>query len=610
MTPEAQLVFAIIGGATVLFVSGKVRLDITALLVVLALMLSGVLTVKEAVSGFGDPIILILAGLFVVGEALIQTGVAYRVGDWLADLGGASEARLLALLMLATAGLGSAMSSTGVVAIFIPIVLRIASATGRSPSRLLMPVSYGALISGMLTLIATPPNLVVNDVLHDSGAETFSLFSFAPVGLGVLVAAIAYMLLVGRRILGEQTPSSHDEQTGTGISMRELGERYGVLDAIHALLVEEGSPLIDRSPAEAEISDEWHAYVLARERKERFLTAIVPVTRDTRFKAGDLLLVKVAASELPRFAEENRLREVSLTGSVGKRARESFGVAEVLIPPESKYIGESVHDIELRTRFGLTALGLRRRGKNVEEEPMSEPFKSGDTILVAGGWKQIKVLESDPRNLVLLTVPKEIKQAVPMSSHAPVAFFILAAMVVFLVLEPIPMLATILIAALALVATGCLTMERAYESMSWSTLVLVAGLLPLALALDKTGGMELVASGLVSSIGGLGPYGILTVVFFVTAGLGMFVSNTATAVLVAPLAIRLAAELGVEPQALAVMVVMGASASFVTPVSSPVVALVVSPGNYRFTDFVKVGAPLVFITWIVSLAITPLLFPM
>jgi len=253
---------------------------------------------------------------------------------------------------------------------------------------------------------------------------------------------------------------------------------------------------------------------------------------------------------------------------------------------------------------------LRRKGKNVEKEPMSEPFKAGDTVLVAGSWKRIKVLESDPRNLVLLTVPKEIKQAVPMSSHAPVAFLILAAMVVFLVLEPIPMLAMILIAALALVATGCLTMERAYQSVSWSTLVLVAGLLPLALALEKTGGMQFVASGLLSSVGGLGPYGILTVVFFLTAGLSMFLSNTATAVLVAPLAVRLAAELGYEPQALAVMVVMGASAAFVTPVSTPVVALVVAPGNYRFTDFVKVGTPLVFITWIVSLAITPLLFPL
>lgn len=609
MTPEAQLVFAVLGVATVLFVSGKVRLDITALLIVLALMLSGILTVNEAVSGFGDPIILILAGLFVVGEALIQTGVAYRVGDWLADLGGASEARLLVLLMLASAGLGSVMSSTGVVAIFIPVVLRIASATGRSPSRLLMPVSYGALISGMLTLIATPPNLVVNGALEDANADAFSLFSFAPVGLGVLIAAILYMVLVGRRILGEPTPPS-SEETSTSVSMSELGERYGILNTLHAMLVEEGSPLIDCSPAEAAIADEWDAYVLACERKERFLTSVVPVTRDTRFKAGDLLLVKVAPSEMLRFVEANRLREVPLVGSISKRARESFGAAEVLIPPESKFIGESVHDMQLRTRFGLTALGLRRKGKNIEEDPMSENFKAGDTLLVAGGWKQIKLLESDPRNLILLTVPKEIKEAVPMSSHAPVAFLILAAMVVFLVVEPIPMLATILIAALALVATGCLTMERAYESVSWSTLVLVAGLLPIALALEKTGGMQVVASGLMSSVGGLGPYGILTVVFFLTAGLSMFLSNTATAVLVAPLAVRLAAELSYEPQALAVMVVMGASAAFVTPVSTPVVSLVVAPGNYRFTDFVKVGTPLVFITWIVSLAIAPLLFPL
>ena len=608
MTTEAQLVFAILGVATVFFVSGKVRLDITALLIVLALMLSGILTVKEAVSGFGDPIILILAGLFVVSEALIQTGVAYRVGDWLADLGGASEARLLVLLMVASSGLGSVMSSTGVVAIFIPIVLRIASATGRSPSRLLMPVSYGALISGMLTLIATPPNLVVNDVLEDAGADGFSLFSFAPIGLGVLVAAVLYMVLVGRRILDEPTPPS-GEETRPGISMIELGERYGILSALHGLRVENDSPLIDRSPADAAIANEWDAYVLACVRKERFLTTVIPVTGDTRFKAADLLLTTVALNDVQRFAEANRLSEVPLERSVDNRAHERFGAAEVLVPPESKHIGESVHDIRLRTRFGLTALGLRRKGENIEEEPMSEPLKAGDTMLVAGGWKQIELLESDPRNLMLLSVPKEVQQAVPMSSHAPVAFLILAAMVVSLVLEPIPMLATILIAALAVVATGCLTMERAYESMSWSTLVLVAGLLPVALALEKTGGMQVVASGLMSSVGGLGPYGILTVVFFLTSGLSMFLSNTATAVLVAPLAVHLAAELGYEPRAFAVMVVMGASAAFVTPVSTPVVALVVAPGKYRFTDFVKVGTPLVFITWIVSLAVTPLLFP-
>ena len=607
MTSEALLVFAILGVATALFVSGKVRLDVTALLVVLALVLSGILTVDEAVSGFGDPIILILAGLFVVGEALIQTGIAYRVGDWLAGMGGDSEARLLVLLMVASAGLGSIMSSTGVVAIFIPVVLRIAAETGRSPARLLMPVSYGALISGMLTLIATPPNLVVNAALDDAGAEVFTLFSFAPVGLCVLIAAIIYMVVVGRRMLGEEMPASEDSIAR--LSLRELAQRYGVTESVHRLIIENESPLVDRSPADAALGSEFGAYVLACERKEGFSTSVVPVTRDMRFKVGDVLLVKIPDDGLEPFAEANRLREAPVEGAPRKRAHETFGVAELLIPPESKFIGASVHDVELRTRFGLTALGLRRKGKNIEREPMSEPFKAGDALLVAGGWKQIRLLESRPHDLILLSVPKEIKHAVPKGSHAPVAFAILGAMVVFLILEPIPMLASILIAALALVATGCLSMERAYESVSWSTLVLVAGLLPLALALEKTGGMQLVADGLTGSVGSLGPHAILSVVFFLTAGIGMFLSNTATAGPVAPLAVRLATELGFQPQAFAVMVVMGASASFVTPVSSPVVSLVVAPGGYRFTDFVKVGTPLVFITWLVSIAIAPLLFP-
>ena len=211
---------------------------------------------------------------------------------------------------------------------------------------------------------------VVDGALEDANVDSFRLFSFAPVGLAVLIAAMLYMVFVGRRILGERSAPS-GEASSARVSMSELGEKYGIMSRLHALRVEKGSPLIDRSPGDAKIADEFHAYLLACQRKERFLTSVVPVTRDTRFKVGDLLLVQVAPTELPHFAEANQLTEVRFPGAFEKHAHESFGSAEILIPPESKYIGESVHEIQLRTRFGLTALGLRRKGKNVEKEPMS-----------------------------------------------------------------------------------------------------------------------------------------------------------------------------------------------------------------------------------------------
>jgi di/tricarboxylate transporter len=377
---------------------------------------------------------------------------------------------------------------------------------------------------------------------------------------------------------------------------------------MHRLRVEADSPLCDKTVTEARVGDQWNTYVLAVRRQERLATHVIPMTPDMRLKAGDVILVDSEPSDVRRLLADCQLSELPMAPAHGKRLRETFGVAEILIPPESAYIGETIRSMELRSRYGVTALGMRRKGANLEGDRTSEPLKAGDILLVAGAWKQIEQVKSNPRNLILLTLPAEVKHAVPMSSHAPIAFAVLLAMVVLLVLETLPMLVTILLAALVLVATGCLTMDRAYQSVQWSTLVLVAGLLPVALALEKTGGMQLIAEGLLSSVEGIGPYGLLSVVFFLTAGLSMFLSNTATAVLVAPLAVRMALDLGYEPQAFAVMVVMGASAAYVTPISTPVVSLVVAPGNYRFTDFVKVGLPLLVVTWAVVLAVTPLFF--
>jgi len=428
------------------------------------------------------------------------------------------------------------------------------------------------------------------------------------VGLTVLVAAILYMVFVGMRLLGESESSARESKPE--VSLEDLAARYGISGRIHRILIRADSALIGKSVVEADVGDTWNVYVLAVQRQERLVKTVIPMNPNVRFRVGDALLVDARPSDLQQFLSDCQLEELPISAADSSRFRETFGTAEVLIPPESQYLDESIRTVELRTRYGVTVLGMRRKGENFDGDRTGEPFQAGDMLLVAGDWKQIRRLQSNPRNLIVLSVPSDIKHAVSMSSHAPIAVMVLVLMVVLLVLEIIPMLAAILLAGLVLVGTGCLTMDRAYQSIHWSTLVLVAGLLPIALALDKTGGMQFIAQGLLSSVGAMGPYTVLTVVFFLTAGLSMFLSNTATSVLVAPLAVRMALDLGYEPQAFAVMVVMGASAAFVTPISTSVVSLIVAPGNYRFIDFVKVGLPLLFVVWLVSLAITPLLFPL
>ena len=322
-----------------------------------------------------------------------------------------------------------------------------------------------------------------------------------------------------------------------------------------------------------------------------------------------MIVVAAPPESVQAFVEENDLEPLPVEALEQQRLAQTLGLAEVLVPPDSGKIGRTIREIGFRARFGLTVAGIRRRGEALDGDVADQRLEVGDTLLIAGSWRKIRRLEPDPLDLLLLSLPAEIDEVAPTRDRAPVALATLAGMVALMVLGWIPMVATALIAALVLVLSGCLTMQRAYSSVDWSSLVLVAGLLPIADALDQTGGLDLVANSLLGALGDVAPWVLMSVIFFLTAGLGLVLSNTATALLMAPLAIRLAQEMGLAPQPLAVAVVVAASAAFVTPVSTPVVTLVVTPGGYRFVDFVRVGLPLLLVTWIVSLLTIPVFFP-
>jgi di/tricarboxylate transporter len=548
-----------------------------------------------------------VAGLLVIGEMLDRTGVAAAMGDWILKLGGSNETRLLIVIMIAAAMLGAVMSSTAVVAIFIPITLRVAAETKLNASKLLLPMSYAALISGMLTLIATTPNLVVHEELQNAGYDGLGFFSFAPVGLAVLVVAVAYMLLVGRRLL----PAPLEESAGdkSGRSILELWESFRVARKYESARIDANSPLVGSTIAATTIESRYRVRVLGimpqRGGGEERIASLEP---GMELHAGDTLLIVGLPADNERLMAEQFLTPVPASKRNQQRWLWELGGVPVLIHPESGLIGKSLREVKFRSRFGAHVFGLRRN-----LEPIADykdvRLAASDSLLVVGPWSRIQQLQSRHHDFVVLEMPKEYTEVVPAYRRMPVALIILAAMVLLSIFDVVPLVAAVLMAVMAAVFTRCLTMEDSYRAIHWSSLVLVAGMLPLADALQKTGGTDIIVDALMYSVGDASPRLMLTAIFFLTAALGLFLSNTASAVLVVPIAIFAAEALGVSPYPFAVTVLIAASAAFVTPVSTPVVTLVVEPGRYGFMDFVKVGVPLLLLTYVVTLLVAPLVFP-
>jgi len=605
MSPDGWIVLAILGTAIVAFASGRVRVDGVGLAVLLALAVSGIITAGEAIAGFSDPSVLMIGGLFVVGEAVVATGVAEALGRWLVKVGQGSERKLVALLMLVVASMGAFMSSTGIVAIFVPIVLGLVARTGFSRSRLMMPLSVAALISGLMTLIATPPNLVVSAALADRGLPPIGFFELTPIGIVILAIAILYMLTLGRRQLDRPEPQAET----VGVSIAELVAGYGLADQVRSLRIQPHSPLNGRTVAEAEVRTRYGATLFAIVRRRGSDLRVMPALAEAVMRSGDLLAVTGEPDALDRFRKAEGLHEVPFDNRLKSAAQQELGVAEVMCAPDAPLIGKTLREAQFRKRRGLTVLAIKHRGKLLEGNLIDTPLRFGDVILVAGGWPLIARLREEPGEFVVLRLPHELGSVVPARRKAPLALAILAVMTATMTFGLLPNVIAVMLAALAVVVTGCVAAKTVYRTVGWSTLVLIAGMLPLATALEKTGVTAAMAAGLTDALGDAGPYAMLSVLFVLTSLVGLFVSNTATAVLIAPVAIDAAQALGVSPHALAITVAISCSCAFVTPVSSPVNTLVLEPGRYRFGDFVKVGLPLLLLSLIVTVAMVAVLYP-
>ncbi len=607
MISDMGFVLGLITIAAILMASNRVRYDIVALLVVLALMLSGVLTPSEALSGFGSSVVILVAGLLVVGEMLARTGVATAVGDWILKKGGSNESRLLILIMLSAGLLGSVMSSTAIVAIFIPIVMRIAAKTNLNSSRMFIPMAYAALISGMLTLIATTPNIVVHEELKSAGYAGFNFFSFSIIGLAILMVAIVYVILLGRRLLTSDKINRGDAKAGR--SLVELWQEFRIDENVENLKIDKRSQLVGQTIADSQLETRYQVRIYGIVRRVAGIEErITSPSTSLVFQADDTLLVIATEQNCQRLIDEQTLIHQPATPVNRQRWFWELGGASVLIHPDSRLIGKSVREVEFRSQFGLEVVGVRRN-----KQPLTDfkdvKLKASDSLLVLGPWHQVKSLQSRKHEFVVLELPKELADIVPSYRRMPIALTILVGMVLLTLFDIVPLVAAVLIAALAGIFSRCLSMEDAYRSIHWSSLVLIVGMLPLADALDKTGATQLIVNQLLEVVGDASPYLMLSVIFFLTASLGLVLSNTASAVLIAPIAIVAAESLGVSPYPFAIAVLIAASAAYSTPVSTPVVTLVVEPGRYKFSDFIKVGVPLLLLTFVVTILVTPLVFP-
>lgn len=608
MNGELIWVLSLLAVAVALFATGKVRMDAVALLVIIAFVLSGTLTLNEAFAGFSDPNVILIAALFIIGDGLVRTGVATKMGSWLMSVAGSSETRMLILLMLTVAGLGAFMSSTGVVAIFIPVVLSVCSRMKISPSRLMMPLSFAGLISGMMTLVATPPNLVVNSELLREGFKGFEFFDVTPLGLAILLCGIVYMLLF-RFML--KVSGAADQASWKRRTFRDLIKDYHLTGRARRLAIRPGSPMVGHRLDDLKLRERYGANVIVLERWRRFRRVIVNVTGVTEFRARDVLLIDMSDPEvdLRQFCSEQQLEPMILRGEYFSDQALDVGMAEVSLIPESEIIGKSVREIGFRTRYGLNVVGLRRDGAALKGAIVDEPLMLGDILLVVGDWKLISKLGGRGHDFLVLNLPVEESDASPAHSQAPHAIFCLALMVAMMLTDEIPNPIAAIIACLLMGKFRCIDLQSAYKAIHWPSIILIVGMMPFALALQKTGGVDLVVRGLMELGGGYGPQAMLACLFILCAATGLFISNTATAVLMAPVALAAAKSMGVSPYPFAMAVAMAASAAFMTPVSSPVNTLVLGPGRYSFSDFVKLGVPFTLMVMIICVVMIPLLFP-
>lgn len=598
----------------VMFIIGKIRADIVALCALTALILLGILTPEEALAGFSSTVIIMMVGLFVVGGAILQTGLAKAVSQKIMKLAAGSDTRMFLLVVIVTSAIGAFVSNTGTVALMMPIVVSMAVQSGTQPARLLMPLAFASSMGGMLTLIGTPPNLVIQDALTAAGYEPLGFFSFFPVGVICIVTGIVVMLPLSKKFLYKKKGSGK-HNSGRGKTLDDLVSEYNLSNALRRYRIKQHSAIAGKSVAELDLPGRYGLSILEIRNESSDRSGLIRnVTQslaspESILTAGDIIYLTGDTAKMSQFASENRMEELD-NNSIDFY---DIGISEIVLMPTARIIGMPLRKSGFRERYSINVLGIKRNNDYIMNDLPQVKLQSGDVLLVQGKWSNIAQLDDDETDWVVLGQPEKQASQVTLNYKAPVAAIIMLLMIAAMVFEFIPIapVTAVMAAALLMVITGCFrNVEAAYKTINWESIMLIAAMMPMSVALEKTGTSALISHSLVSSLGSMGPTVLLAGIYFTTSLLTMFISNTATAVLMAPIAMTSATEIGVSPYPFLFAVTLGASMCFASPFSTPPNALVMHAGEYTFSDYIKVGLPLQIIIGIVMVFALPLLFPM
>jgi di/tricarboxylate transporter len=575
------LTFVILGAAIALFLSERLRPDLVALLVLVALGTSGVLTSEETFSGFSRSAVITILAIFILAAGLERTGVTQQVGNILVRVAGKSEGRLVVAVMLAGAFLSLFMNNIAAASVLLPAVSGAARRAGVNSSRLLLPLAFSTLLGGMATLFTTT-NIVASSLLSDHGLRGFSLVEFAPVGLPILAAGILYMALWGRRKLPAQSPAE---------KLADLERREGDLADIYHLGqrarragVPASSPLLGKTLEGSGLREKYGLSVLAIERGGQLLPAPAP---DSLIEAEDILFLNGE----PRG--EGREKDLELLPARGFAESDlgsaAVGIFEAVLSPRSSLIGQTLRDSHFRDRYGMTVIAIWRAGEPLRRGLSDLALELGDGLLLQGDRANLRRLHGDP-DLILLDRGEEEAPLAPGKSRLA-----LGIMLVTLALAAsglLPVGEVMLGGALAMVLSGVLNMDRAYQAIEWKSVFLVAGMLPMGIAMTKTGAAALLTRWLLAALGGAGPLALLAGLVLLAALLTQAMNGAAVAAVVVPVALRAALQVGANPRAMVMGVALATSAAFLTPLGHPVNILVMGPGGYSFRDYLRVGLPL------------------
>ena len=598
-----------------LFIWGKFTPDIVALLSMLSLYIFGILDAKETLSGFSNPTVIMIAALFIIGEGLSQTGWTAQAGQKFVKWAGNSFPKLLIILTLGSGVLSGFVSNTGTVATLLPVTISSAWKMGTLPSKVLMPVAFGSNTGGLLTLTGTPPNIIVSNALVETGKEGFSFFEFGLIGLPLLIIALVYFRYLGHKLLPKN--QTNNKPVDIDSTIHNWIEAYKIEDDYYRLRIRSLSPLIGTTFSDWDFERKYNVKVIRLKRRHpNRLKGTRPFiefpTPTDEMRYHDIITVKGETEAINRLMITFRLGLLPLEPIADELKHnlinQEVGMTEVLVTPKSFLVGRKIQLGNYFKRFGVQLLGASRNNKPYLEKEII--VKAGDGFIIRGTWEDIDNLKSQHENLVICGSPEGMAKNVEnLTSKSYIAMGALVIMILLLVFDIVPGSIAALISAGIVILTGCIPISKAYNAVSWTSVIMIGAMIPMGIALQKTGAAQIAANSLVTSLGSIHPIMLLGGVFLLTTGLSQVINNSATAVLMAPIALLAASTLQLSPEPFMIAVAISASTAFLTPVGTTTNAMVMSAGGYTFVDYLKVGAPLLLIFLTVTLILVPVIWP-